>query len=389
MKRVIIIAVLLGLAAGCNLENKEKILAYRRWHRARAQVICGVGQEQLRVGNLEKALSRAMEAASLDPEFAPARVLLGKVLLEKSQYAKAAEQLLEAERVAPEDAEIVFLLGVSLEKRGQHAEALKRYEQARALDASNDGYLTASAEVLVAMGKPQRALALLEARLDQSDDEPSVLALAGELAMMEGKPAKAVDLFQRYLDLQPDSVVIRENLAKAQFFAGRYADALDVLEKLARDPRYRDRAGWLYVMIGDSHMALGRPDPARSAYETAAVLQPEASPVWVRLAKAAVAMDNCPRAIAAARQALAMTDRCLEATAVLGYAMLRQGQIDQATALLASAARENPGDATIQCMLGRCYWALGQKQRAVSCYKRALECDPDSRLARRLLAAGK
>lgn len=387
MKRLIIVTLVIGIIGGCsNVYNKDKIEAYKRWHRWQSRALCSVGREHLKVGDLDKARTSAMDALSRDPEYVPARVLLAKVLLEEGRYAEAAAELRQAEQGQPESPEIPYLLGIALEKRGEHAESLKCYQKACALDPPNAAYVTASAEVLVAMGRPRGALELLEARLERSDDDSTVLALAGELAMLVDEPGKAADFFQRCLDLEPKSILMRENLAKACFFAGRYAEALENLEKLTQHSEYGHTAAWVYVITGDSHMALNRPKAARGAYETAADIDPNAAPVWARLAKADMALGDVAAATAAARRALSLTDQCLEATVVLGYAMLRQGKPQDATVLLAAAAEKHPDDATLKCMLGRSYAAQGQMDQAAACYRQALESDPGHPLAKSLLA---
>ncbi len=204
--------------------------------------------------------------------------------------------------------------------------------------------------------------------------------------MLTDEPGKAADFFQRCLDLQPDSTLMRENLAKACFFAKRYAEALENLKKLTEQGKHRHTAAWVYVITGDSHMALNQPGAARGAYEAATELDPNAAPVWARLSKAAMASGDVAGATAAARRALSLTDRCLEATIVLGYAMLRQGKPQDATVLLAAAAEQHPDDATLRCMLGRCYAAQGQMDRAAACYRQALKSDPSHSLAKSLLA---
>lgn len=99
-----------------------------------------------------------------------------------------------------------------------------------------------------------------------------------------------------------------------------------------------------------------------------------------------MASGDVAAATAAARRALSLTDQCLEATVVLGYAMLRQGKPQDATVLLAAAAEKHPDDATLKCMLGRCYAAQGQMDQAAACYRQALESDPGHPLAKSLLA---
>lgn len=389
MKRLIIIVSFAVIIGGCNLRNERKIEAHKRYRSAQSRIICGVGAEQLKVGELDQAQDSAVKAIDRDPECVVARVLLAKVLLEKGRYAEAGQELDRAEKLRPEAPEIHYLRGVAWEKRGQHAEALKCYQKARALDSSNASYVTASAEVLVAMGDARQALTLLETGLERTDDAPSVLALAAQVAMRADEPDKAAVLFRRCLDLHPESVQMQEGLAKARFFARQYAQALEALAELSARPEYQGKKAWVYVMIGDSHMALGRPGPAGTAYEIAAGLTPDAAPVWVRLAKAALALGEAPAAGAAARRALALEASSLEATIVLGYAMLRQGHVHEATELLAGAAEKHPDDATLQCTLGRCYAAVGQTSRAVACYQQALKSDPAHPLASSLLAAAK
>ncbi len=386
MKRLVVMALFAGIIGGCNTHNEEKAAAVKRWRNAQARVVCGVGVEQLKVGDLEKAQASATQALSRDPDYVPARILLARILLERGRYAEAAEELHKAEELQPENAEIHYLLGVALEKRNEYAEALESYQKAGLLDPGNAAYVTASAEVLVAMGKSREALELLEKRLERSEDDASVLALAGEVAMMVGEPARAVSFFQRCCDLNPKSVTVRESLAKAYFFSEQYAEALEAFTKLRDYPEYANSA-WVHVIIGDCYVALEQPKAARGAYETAANLDPGAGPIWVRVAKAALAAGDIPAANAAARQALTLMESSPEAAVVLGYALLHQGQAKDALQLLSDAVQKDPRQATLWCLLGRCHEALGQRDQALTCYRKALEAQPDSALARRLLAA--
>ncbi len=369
MKRQVILALLLAAMSGCQFHNEQKEAAYKRFDSARAQLLCGVGERHLKVGDVDDARVSALEALSLDPDYVPARILLAKALLEKGRYAQAVRELRKAEAIAPEDPQVSYLLGVALENQGEYVQAVELYRKACDRDPTDAGYLTALAEVLVAMDKPREALDLLEKGLGQADEPLSALALAGEMAMLVKELAKAAGFFQRCLDMDPESILLREKLAKARFFAGQYSEALGDLSRLSKHPRYRDQALWVHMMTGDSHMALGRPGPAGVAYRAAVRLDPDAAPAWTRLA---------------ARRALALSRDFLEATIVLGYAMLREGNPAQAEAVLAAAAEKYPNDATIRCLLGRCYAALGQKERAAACYEQALKCDPEHQLARSL-----
>jgi len=384
MKRQVILALLLAAICGCQLPNRQKESAYKRFDSARAQLLCGVGQRHLKVGDVEDARISALEALSLNPDYVPARILLAKVLLEKGHYAQAVRELREAEALSPENPEVSYLLGVALEHQGLHAQAAELYHKACEGDPANAGYLTALAEVLVAMDKPRQALELLEERLGPAEEPLPVVALAGELAMLVKEPAKAARFFQRCLDMDPENILLREKLAKARFFAGQYSEALGDLSRLSKHPLYQDKALWVHMMIGDSYMALGRLGPAAAAYKAAVELDPDAAPAWTRLAKCSMALGDSAEAVVAARRALSLSRDSLEATIVLGYATLREGNPAEAEAVLSAAAKKHPGNATVRCLLGRCYAALGEKERAVACYKQALKCDPEHQLARSL-----
>ena len=381
-----ILAFLAVGAGGCGLRNKQKLAAHQRWCETRARVIASVGLEHFKVGDLDKAAESARQALSLDAPCVPARVLLAKVLLEKGRYGAAAETLRSCQSAAPENPEVPYLLGVALEKRNQYAEALQQYQKARALDPANDAYVMASAEVLVAQGKPRLALELLESRLERTDGDVAMLLLAGELAMMVGQPDKAAGFYQRCLDAEPGHLVALEGYAKALFFAGRHARALEALCDLVSRDEYRDKASWVYIMMGDCYLAARRPAEARGAYETAVRIDPGDGQIWLCLAKAALAGGDPPAAAQAARRALELKGDSLDANLLLACALLAQGRPEDASKLLLRAAKADPRNATVLCMLGRCCQVTGKRDQAVSYYVQALRSAPDHPLAKRLLA---
>lgn len=387
MKRFYLLATIAALS-GCQSVQppNERALAQQRWQGARAQVVCSVGNEYLKVGDLDKAQVSASDAIKLDAKSVPAHVLLAKVWLEKGQYGQSLEELHKAQPLAPERAEIPYLMGVALEKQSELGEALKSYQVARGLDQTNNAYVMASAEVMVAMGNVTEALTVLAGRLAKSEGDAGMLALAGDVALLADEPAKAVDFYQRCQDMQPDSPTAREGLAKARFFSGQYKTALEDLSRLAAVEPYKDKCSWVYIMMGDCHSRLGQSAQAKSAYETASTLEPGEVQVWLELARSALAVKDSARAILSARRALTIEPDHAEASLMLGYAQFRQGQIPAAQATLETAVAQHPDDPMLRCALGRCYAAQGLSQRAADCYTQALKADPQMPLAKSLLA---
>ncbi|KKL96072.1 hypothetical protein LCGC14_1848150 [marine sediment metagenome] len=304
-----------ALAGGCNFKNKQRIAAHQRWDQTRARVMCSVGTQHLKVGDLAKAEDSASKALALDPDCGPALVLLGKVLLEKGRYLQAEKHLREAELGSPDNAEVPYLLVVALEKRGRYTEALKCYQKARALAPANDAYVLASAEVLVAAGKPKLALELLTARLERTDGEAPMLALAGEVALLVDQPGRAGEFFRRCLDVAPEALGAREGLAKSSFFARQYAQALAALKELSADEDYKEKVSWVYIMSGHCQMALNRPRQAWESYRVASQIDPAEANIWTCLAKAGLAAGDARAAEQAAADSVEVDDaadmRCI------------------------------------------------------------------------------
>ena len=387
MKRWIIGALVLGAVTGCNMPSMKdgRADAHKRWDHARAQVLCQVGVEHLRVGQLDRACKKALEALALNEDYTPARVLLGKVCIEQGHYRAAAAELARAQVNAPNSDEIVYLLGVAQEKDGCLDEALASYRRAHSLNEANLAAVTAAAEVLVLMGRTREAQLQLESYIHLAAEDPGVYELAGRLAMMQQEHAEAAKYYEQAADLDPGNLRYREVLAQAQFAAGEHAKAAGTLKDLSQSNQYKAPA-WVYTMLGDCHMAMGRPIEARDAYQIASQQSPESAGAWANLAKAALALNDLPRAILSAKQALNLEAGRLDATLLLGYALLRNGQVDGALRLLPQAVARYPDNGTLRCLLGRAHAAAGNEAEAAQCYAAALKLEPDNQLAQALLA---
>ncbi len=386
MKRIASIAVVAAvLAGGCGGTNERRDEAYGRWQGTRSQVIYGVGDGCLKAGDLKKAERYALEAIDLDEKNVSARILLAKVLLENGKFVSASQELDKAMVITPNNGEVAYLQGVALEKRRSYAEALKCYQRARALDDENDEYLKAAAEVLVSMGKPRLALELLEPQLERDDCPPKLTGLAGKLALLVKEPVQAAELFRRYLDAEPENLSAREGLAKAHFFAEDYVKALDVLKKLSVHPEYADKAAWVYILMGNSYLALNYVRDAHDSFTTVSRITPDDPTAWLSLAKTFAAMGDPDGTITATRRVMAIGGDGLEVVTLLGYALICQDRLAEAKKLLIVAIRRYPKELTLRCMLGRCHEALGEKPQAIACYEQTLQDEPDHRLARMLL----
>ena len=382
---IAVAAITAAIAAGCGPPGPEaKEQARNRWTEARAKVLCGVGMQHLKTGQLQRAQNKAIEALALQEDYLEARILLAKVCIEQGHYEVAIRELDAALKQRPDLAEIHYLLGVAQEKGGLLQAALRSYRRAHAMDTSNPSGILAATEVLVTMGRLREAQLYLDSYLHLAGSEPGMYELAGRVALMQEDYEQAARFYQQASDLEPRNVRYREALGRAQFHMGSYAAALEALDELKRVRDYAIPA-WVHTITGDCQMALNRPYEARDAYYIASELSPSSPGVWANLAKAALALQDTPRAILTARQALNLDAGCLDALLVLGYALMRDGQIPRAVGVLQGAVAQHPNNGTVKCLLGRAYAAQGNGAEAARCYAAALRAEPDNALARELV----
>ena len=321
---------------------------------------------------------------ALDPDYVPARILLAKVLIEQGHYRAAAAELEKLREQRPESDEMHYLLAVAQEKDGRLEEALVNYRRAHALNEKNLAAVTAAAEVLVSMGKVRQAQLQLDSYLSVATDDPGMYELAGRLAMMQKEYADASRHYAQACALDHKNLRYRESLGLAQFFAGEHQRAVDTLKGLLESEGYQGGA-WVYTMLGDCYMAMSRPFQARDVYQTASQRCPDSAGVLINLGKVAMALNDVSRAILSAQQALNLEAGQLDAALLMGYALLRDGQVQRAARFLAQTVAQHPENGTLQCLLGRVHAAAGDKEQAARCYLAALKLEPENRLALELL----
>ncbi len=378
--------ILAAVAAGCNNTSMDdaRLQARGRWQLARARMLYGLAEEQLKGGKLDEAYRKAREAVAIQPEFHDARLVLAKVYIEQGRYPLAIRELEQLAVASPEEPEYRYLLGVAQEKHGDLTAALESYRRAQALGDDDRSAVMAIGEVLVAMNRIDEARAFVISHLALAGDDAGLYELAGRLAMMQEDYRAAASHYRQACDIDYENIRYRELLAKAQFRGEQYRDALDTLEALADNRRYEGGA-WFYGMLGDAYMHVGRIRQACRAYFEATELSPNVSAVWAKLARAAMTAGERERAVLAAQQAQMLDPADPGAVILLGYALLKDERVDGALRVLADGVAAHPEDATLRCLLGRAFAAAGRDDMAVTCYNAALDVDPSHPLARDLL----
>jgi tetratricopeptide (TPR) repeat protein len=386
MKRILTATIVLALMSGCQLFKTEdsKLQAQKRWYHTRAQLLCSAAEEYLKSGQLDKAAAKAQEALSLQGDLAPARLLLGKVCIEQGEFAAAMIEIEKARDLQPENFEPLYYLAVAQERTGRLDDALQNYRKAQALAPGSIETVKAAAEIMVQLNRTVEAGRYLENYIALAGNDVGMYELAGRVAMAQRDYAKAIRYYQRAHDIDGANIRYREILGELQMLTGNYVDASETLGNLLADKKYTPTST-AYCRLGECHLAMNRPAQAQDEYFKATELDPDCAGVWTGLAMASLVANDPKRAILAARKSMAIEPDNAASLALMGYALLKNGQNDDALAVLIRGAKNSPSDSTLQCVLGRAYAAAGNPAKAVECYQLALRLEPDSRMARELL----
>ena len=98
--------------------SESYVAAALRYHGDIPRVQVAVSHHYMRIRRYSDALYHAKLAASLDPDYHPARIAAARAQLAQSEYSAAVSSLTEALRIRPGDPMTLYTLGRAYESEG-------------------------------------------------------------------------------------------------------------------------------------------------------------------------------------------------------------------------------------------------------------------------------
>lgn len=386
LKQLFTITVAGLLLVGCG-ENKQtgKQQMTQQWQDARAGVQYGLARQQYESGNLNNARQSVDQALLLNPLHVEAMILSARISIEQGHLELAEQTLTQAIETAPGEAEVDYLLGV-IDQRWQRPErALEHYRAAVRKNPKELAYVLAEAETLVVLNRVNEALALLSGKVVYFENSATIRDAVGQLLVQQGHYPEAVEMLRRANSLAGTDQAIREHLALAMYYNRQWRESADLLARLVTDPQYAQRAD-LHIALGECYMELNRARDARNAFDTATVLEPAAAGGWIRLAKAAMALEDYRRTHLSLRKAMSLEPSNSEIHLLYGYLRLREERLADALTSFNRAYTLDRTDTVSLCMIGYVLEKMGRQAQAMNYYAQALQLKPNDELASRLMA---
>lgn len=338
-------------------------------------LLIAMAEQYARLSELERAEATVRKVLDRSPEYAPAQLLMGRVLYEANKLTRARAHLLRATRLAPKDPEAYLVLTQLWLDQNKPDEAVHVVEQlAAALPGEPLGYRRLGL-ALVERGDPARAEALLQKAVDRDPgDFDSWVALA-QLYEASNRLEAAEEAFSRALLRDPDNRAVLLALGRLSLRADKPEQAkayFDHLLALSKDPEQAVKVSFSYLAMRKLGLAVEVLDAARKQPGAEPRLNFYAGLIYERLRawqKAAEAFGAVAREVG---------DLFHEARLHRAMCLSSLGQHARALELLRKGVEERPDYDALAPALGRALERAGQPKEAEALMLRAIADRPQS-----------
>jgi O-antigen biosynthesis protein len=336
----------------------------------------------------ESAISACKDALKVFPDLAEAYKIWGSALQRQGKISDAMGHYAQALTLQPDSPEIYANLGSIYAQKKRWSEALSYYQKAIELDPDFAGVYRNLAKVWTQLGEIEKAD---EARKKAIELEPEKidtreLTEIGDRAAAEQNLEDALEYYRQALRRQPDSLELYRSLAGVLEELKRWQDAAACYRKIAELERLQhNKSVQLPPFVATTPPALtGSKEPDTGSRSTpipdAKTARPEtnSTEAWVHAGNAFVEKQQWQQAIDAYDRALQIDSQRPDIYRQMAKIAAKLGRKDVAAdywyrALDIEGKQGSPKE---YLQLGHLWCELECNDRAVDCYRRALQLQP-------------
>jgi tetratricopeptide (TPR) repeat protein len=362
------IAALLLTLISCTSPEKKKTKFYEH------------GVELYKQENYGKAKVEFRNALQIDPKYADAYFMLGKMAMDEQDPRSAYGNFSRTLELNPAHH------GASLQLAKLHLAGhdLKGAEEkiAAVLGADRDNYeaLLLEATVQIIKEDPDRAVVMLQKLLQHREATKEAYELLAVAYDKQKQPGKAEEVLNRGVAAFPDAISTRIMLSRLYIGSGQKAKAIDTLEKMIKvDARSMDSRLELAVILLNS----GDQEKGVAVLQAAALIDPGKEDNWLKIADF-LAQRNLPKeALNYLQQGLTSNRSSFLLRFRLSDLYVSQNRFDDAIkinkeCLTLTRDEQDQNLARAHDNLARIYIMLGELEQAEKAVQLALKSNPKS-----------
>jgi len=387
----VIVAVSLLLACGGPEEKKAKFF--------------GKAKELFERGDLVKARLEVKNALQIDPKFAEAYGLLGRIEMQAGDFRAAYGALEKAVELDPGMITAQVALGKLLLVSGQPDKAMEKAELALAKDPADPEALMLKGTVFLAQKDLGSASRIFEGLLQKGVKTPELyLALAtaharandlprAEKALLDGiaankdsaalhlglarfysnakKPDQAASAMRRVIELEPNQPMHRFLLASLLWDGGRQAAAIElVADILAKDPASEE----ICETAARFYLSKNQLLEAAKVLEAGIAKAPQSFKLRLLLGEVHLNLNQPQKAVEALESALTLSKDpanpgIIQAKTILARVHMLMRRIDKAETYVNEVLKENPRSIDAQLTRGDIFLVRGDGVNASAAFR--------------------
>ena len=333
----------------------------------------------LRLGQSAKALETLRPLIGETSTDTKSLTLAGEAALRMEDARAAEAYFIRASKISPDDTQVRTKLALTHLNRG---DINRGFAELQTL-SENSKDTTADMALVSARVKRREwdaALAGLEVMTKKAPKSAVIPELRGRIHVARGDMPAARKAFEDALALDPALFGAVTNLAELDVFEKKPEQARKRLEDAVRaDPRNHFAGLALAQLLS----RLGAPvDEQRAVLQRTITANPSVAAPRLRLVEFHLASRRYKEALATAQDAVAALPNDASILDALGRALTLSGDVQQAISIF---RRLNNLDSTAvlpHTRLADVYKSMGDRKSAEASWRRVLEIDPDSDLAR-------
>lgn len=220
-------------AAYRSLHATEAVTLYRDYlarYPDRADVRVFLGGALLNLGDLPAALDEANKAKALDPRYAKAYTLAGRIHNARDQWDAAQELFEKAQRLDPRDPEAWYFSGRNFYDANRFERAIEAFDRTLRTGPEQSRVYENLGLAQDALGKFDAAEKSFRKAVDLAAGAWRPHLAYGAFLFRQGRPAESLTMLKQALALAPESAAVRFELSRVLYHQNRLAEAARTLE---------------------------------------------------------------------------------------------------------------------------------------------------------------